>query len=214
MPQCLFRRISGFLAQKGKNYNGIVMTGKKLNHHKSMAPLPWIAERAASCTGSETVLDLACGAGRHGRCFLEYECTVTFCDIDVSKVVDLREASSATVMEADLEAQPWPFGASVTFDLVVVANYLWRPTLNALFQLVRPGGELLYQTFGVGNGRFGKPSNPDFLLKEGELLRLSAPNFEQVDYFHGEVDHPKPAIIQRLHARRSNRPYTTVTGPV
>ena len=53
-----------------------------------------------------------------------------------------------------------------------MTNYLYRPLMPALLDAIAPGGVLLYQTFMVGNERFGRPSNPDFLLKDGELLEL------------------------------------------
>ena len=63
---------------------------------------------------------------------------------------------------------------------------------------------ILYETFAVGNEKFGKPNNPNYLLKENELLNLKPDNFMVVDYFHGEVELPKPALIQRLAAIKKN----------
>ena len=63
---------------------------------------------------------------------------------------------------------------------------------------------LIYETFMLGNERFGKPSNPDFLLRPGELLEtfrdLTVKGFEE-----GEVGEPKPAMIQRLCAVRTGK---------
>ena len=54
----------------------------------------------------------------------------------------------------------------------------------------------------LGNERFGKPSNPQFLLRPGELLEafkdLTVKAFEE-----GPVSVPKPAMIQRLCAVRA-----------
>jgi len=70
---------------------------------------------------------------------------------------------------ADLEnGRPWPL-RDRRFDLVVVTNYLYRPIMQDIIGAVAPGGILLYETFAAGNERFGKPSNPDFLLRPGEL---------------------------------------------
>ena len=64
------------------------------------------------------------------------------------------------------------------FDLVLVTNYLHRPILPDIIGAVAPGGLLLYETFALGNERFGKPSNPDFLLRPGELAAAVAGHLE------------------------------------
>jgi hypothetical protein len=87
---------------------------------------------------------------------------------------------------------------------VVVTNYLHRPLMDALLASVAPGGVLIYETFAQGNGQFGKPSNPDFLLAPGELLdKVSrAGGWHVIAFEDGYVNTPKPAMIQRICARR------------
>ena len=85
---------------------------------------------------------------------------------------------------------------------MIVANYIYRQRLDDLFGLVRQGGYIAYETFATGNEAFGRPSNPDFLLKAGELAARLPDDFAILDYFHGRIDRPKPAIIQRLAAKR------------
>lgn len=125
------------------------------------------------------MLDVACGSGRSGRLFLGRGHPVTLVDRDVTGVADL--AGRAEIVAADLEAGPWPFGDRV-FAGVVVTCYLWRPLLPALVRAVAPGGVLLYETFAVGN--VGRPSNPDFLLRPGELLDAVAGVLEVRAYHH------------------------------
>ena len=75
-------------------------------------------------------------------------------DRDVDALRQLAaEAPGLTVIEADLEAAPWPLGDR-TFAAVVVTNYLHRPLLRHLADAVAPGGVLLYQTFRRGHERF------------------------------------------------------------
>jgi hypothetical protein len=86
---------------------------------------------------------------------------------------------------------------------VIVTNYLWRPILDDLVGLVAPGGWLLYETFAVGNERFGRPTNPDYLLRPGELLDLAARHsLRVVAYEDVEVDVPKRACVERIAASR------------
>jgi SAM-dependent methyltransferase len=159
---------------------------------------PWITRFGPRVTPQGAVLDLACGGGRHGRWFMQRGHPVTLVDRDLSGVLDLQ--SQATLIEADLEAQPWPLDHQ-TFAAVVVSNYLWRPLLPQIVAAVAPGGWLLYQTFAVGNERFGRPRNPDFLLQPGELLRACA-GLKIIAYEDDEVQSPRPAMIQRIAAHR------------
>ncbi len=110
----------------------------------------------------------------------------------------------ARFIQADLEdGAPWPLPGE-RFEGVVVTNYLYRPLLPTILGALKPGGVLIYETFMAGNERFGRPSNPEFLLQPRELLQafkgLTVQGFEE-----GEVAEPKPAMIQRLCAVRAGR---------
>lgn len=109
------------------------------------------------------------------------------------------------VLTCDLEDGGIPAFLSQPFAAVVVTNYLHRPLLPALRAAVAPGGLLIYETFAQGNERFGKPSNPDFLLRPGELLEgLGA--LRVLAYEDLVVEDPRPAAIQRICAARAATP--------
>lgn len=135
----------------------------------SSVPSPWVVRFAPLVATGGHVLDLACGGGRHGRLFLQRGHRVTFLDRDLSGVADLRDNTEAELIEADIENGPWPL-AGRQFDAVVVTNYLWRPLKPLIAATLAPKSVLIYETFMAGNERFGKPSNPDFLLQPHELL--------------------------------------------
>jgi rhodanese-related sulfurtransferase len=59
-----------------------------------------------------------------------------------------------------------------TYDLIVVFNYLHRPVLRDIKDGVVPGGAVVYQTYTLDQVRFGRPKNPDHLLKPNELKEL------------------------------------------
>jgi SAM-dependent methyltransferase len=148
------------------------------------------------------VLDVAAGTGRHALLFARAGHFVTAVDRNTAPLRELALAHPRmTVVEADLEGAPWPF-AGRTFAAVVVANYLWRPLLPQLVGSVAPGGVLLYETFAVGHERFGRPRNPDFLLRPGELLDAVRGELEVREYAHGEAGEPPNAVRQRLCAVR------------
>ena len=83
-----------------------------------------------------------------------------------------------------------------------MVNFLFRPLLPTLISSVAPGGLLLYDTFAVGNEAFGRPNNPDFLLQAGELKAVVAEELSILNYFHGPLERPKPAMKQQICARR------------
>ncbi len=164
----------------------------------------WVARFAPLAPPGE-VLDLACGTGRHARLFAALGHPVLALDRDAAA---LEQAGGAgiTPLQFDLEdgAQPWPFQAG-RFAAVVVANYLHRPLLRALAASLAPNGVLIYETFAVGNEAFGRPSNPDFLLQEGELLALAADAGLAVvgyeaGFSAGSGATAKPSMVQRLCA--------------
>jgi len=180
------------------------MTARKSNKsepHGPSTPSDWVVRFAPLVKSGGSVLDLAAGRGRHARNFLERGNTVVALDRDVSRMADM--ADRAEVIEADLEdGSPWPLGAR-RFDAVVVANYLYRPIFTDIRDALAPDGVLIYETFGAGNEAYGKPSNPDFLLKPGELLDLARGTLEVVAYECGLIERSAgPAVIQRICARK------------
>jgi hypothetical protein len=161
-------------------------------------PSLWIRRFVALARPSGEALDVAAGAGRHSRLLLSQGMSVTALDLDPDQQPD---APGLTKIRADLESgQPWPLG-SRRFDLVIVTNYLHRPILPDIVAAVGPAGLLLYETFGMGNERFGKPSNPDFLLRPGELAMAVAGRLEILAVEELDLGPPRPAVIQHIAAR-------------
>lgn len=157
-----------------------------------LPPSAWV-RRWAPRVVAGTVLDLACGAGRHSRLFVERGLRAVAVDREAQDIPGTR------FIQADLESgNPWPLPGE-RFQAVVVTNYLHRPLFPQLVEALAPGGLLIYETFMLGNERHGKPSNPDFLLRPGELLDafrgLAVLGFEE-----GFAATPKPSMIQRLCA--------------
>jgi SAM-dependent methyltransferase len=166
-------------------------------------PSGWIERFGPDVTPPGPVLDVACGAGRHSRWFASRGYDVVAVDRDLGGVHDLVDAPDVELIETDLEdGSPFP-GAARSFGAVIVTNYLWRPILDGIADAVAEGGWLLYETFAVGNERFGRPTNPDFLLRRNELLDLARHHdLVVVAYEHVEVGSPRTAVVQRIAAVR------------
>jgi SAM-dependent methyltransferase len=146
------------------------------------------------------VLDLASGSGRHARLLAGLGHEVTAVDRDAGSLAAVADLPRVRALRSDLEdGGPWPF-AGTRFAAIVVTNYLHRPLFPAIRDALAPGGVLIYETFMLGNERFGKPSNADFLLRAGELWTVFGASLEVRAYEQGFQRSPKPAMIQRLCA--------------
>ncbi len=163
-------------------------------------PSDWVVRFAPLIRAGGAVLDVAAGGGRHARFCADNGFSVVAVDRNVAA---LAEDARIETVEADLEdGSPWPLGER-RFDGIVVTNYLHRLLFPDLASALAAGGVLLYETFAVGNEAYGRPANPDFLLKDGELLAAFPAELRIVAYEAGYVERPAPAVVQRVAAVRS-----------
>jgi len=161
-------------------------------------PSPWVRRWAPRIPPGK-VLDLASGPGRHARLLLELGFDVVAVDRDPQDIPGCR------FKQADLEdGGPWPFPGE-RFQGIVATNYLHRPLFPHLLGALAPGGVLIYETFMLGNERYGRPSNPEFLLGPGELLQILRGQvilgFEE-GFCAASSHGPKPSMIQRVCAAK------------
>jgi len=169
-----------------------------MDPHLETAPSAWVERWASWIRPGGAVLDVAAGAGRHARFLARLGFEVDAVDRDAAL---FGEAVPGVILrEADIEAGPWPY-AGRAFDAVVVTNYLHRPLMPVLVESIAAGGLLVYETFARGNERFGKPSNPAYLLEPGELIEAVRGRLRVIAYEDLVVDRPRPAALQRIAAR-------------
>jgi SAM-dependent methyltransferase len=183
--------------------------------HGTEAPSAWVQHWSHLVPAGGSVLDVACGHGRHLRWFAARGHPVT--GVDRSAEAIAAVAGVGRAVQADIENGPWPFTGE-RFDAVVVTNYLWRALLPTIVDCVAEGGVLIYETFAIGNESVGKPSRPDFLLQPGELLR-ACEGLHVVAYEDGFCDHPERFVrlttpcpraipwtpLGRMHDSRAHR---------
>ena len=168
--------------------------------HQQATPSAWVRRYAPLIPHPGPVVDLACGHGRHIRLLRSWGYHIVAVDRERQGVADLVDDDDIIFIVADLEAaDSWPLAAR-RFAGIVVTNYLQRPLFPHILAALSPGGILIYETFAVGNERYGKPSNPDFLLKPAELLDAFGSELTVIGYEHGKIAGPTPRIVQRICA--------------
>ena len=168
-----------------------------VNPHASPTASPWVQRWSHLVPTGASVLDVACGSGRHVHWFAQRGCVVTGVDRNSDALAPLSQV--ARTVAADIENAPWPLPGQ-RFDAVIVTNYLWRALLPTLTASLNPNGVLIYETFSTGNASVGKPSNPNFLFCTGELLQAAA-GLRVVAFEEGFLDAPA-RFVQRLVAVR------------
>ena len=174
--------------------------------HGSEPPSAWVRRWSPWVPTGASVLDVACGLGRHTRWFLARGhpvCAVDRSAAAIDAVRGLVTDGAGDRLEtrvADLETGPWPL-AGRRFDAVIVTNYLWRPLLPTIVGSVADSGVLIYETFAVGNETVGRPARAEFLLQPGELIAACA-GLRVLAYEDGYLDDP-PRFVQRIAAIRA-----------
>lgn len=179
-------------------------------------PSDWVTRFATLIRPGGKVLDLACGRGRHARFLAEQGFQVVAVDKDEEALATMAGIPGIRTVQADLENRPWPVFGEL-FTGIIVTNYLWRQLVPMMFSSLEVDGVLIQETFMLGHERFGKPSNPTFLLRPGELLETARQRLTVIAFEQGEVKHPRPAIMQRLCAVRGGvgqLPSATCAPPV
>lgn len=180
-------------------------------HGVGLAPSAWVTRCARLVRRGARVLDLACGGGRHACWLAGQGLRVVAVDRDADVLGGLAGVEGVDPRCLDLEAGDWPLKGE-RFDAVVVTNYLFRPRFDDLLDSLAPGGVLIYETFMVGNERFGRPARPEFLLRPGELLDRVREGFTVVAFEQGIVSRPREAAVQRVCAVKSSGALLALPG--
>jgi SAM-dependent methyltransferase len=164
------------------------------------APSPWVVRFAPLIAPGARVLDLACGEGRHARFLAGAGHPVLAVDRDAAALAALGTHPGVVTRQVDLEAGAWPL-AGERFAAIVVTRYLYRPILGALVAALDDDGILLYETFAAGNEAYGRPANPEFLLREDELLASFGGRLRVVAFEQGRVQGDgRACVLQRIAA--------------
>ena len=181
--------------------------------HELEMPSAWVVRWADRIAPGGRVLDVASGTGRHARWFAARGHGVDAVDRDAQALSTLRNVIGVRTVCADIENGEWPCERGC-YAGVVVANYLHRPLFPELLAALAPGGALIYETFARGQERYGRPSNPDFLLKPGELLEVVRGRLRVIAYEDLEVVLSSPIAPLPATAARDEAKSTAADAPI
>ena len=169
-------------------------------------PTTWIIEQIKLLAPKRKIqiLDFASGNGRNSIHLAGKNRSITAIDKDNMKLVQYDHFEHINTICFDLETnQNWPLKEKY-YDIIIVVNYLYRPKIKKLINLLKNGGNLFYETFSVGNKIYGSPKNPDFLLNNRELINLFSKKNEILSYFNGKVFEEKMSIKQRCLIKKTS----------
>lgn len=174
-----------------------------LSYHNHKGPAQLLVDYA--CLFKEppfkgAVLDLACGEGHNGLFLAEKGVKVVLADrsgeaLEQARGLVEKAAGDITLWPVDLEREGINPLDKRSFGGILVFRYLYRPLIPCIRKALTEMGILIYETFTAEQPRFGKPCNPEFLLKQGEL-RTWFEDWELIHYFEGIKQNPERAIAQ------------------
>lgn len=159
-------------------------------------PSAWVKRHASLIQPQGRVLDVAAGSGRNACWLAAQGWQVEAVDKDETALASMQGLVGIKMQVADIENGLWPYTGQ-EFDGIVVCRYLHRPLFPALMNSLSPTGILIYETFMLGHEAYGRPKNPDFLLRPNELLDVFAPSLIPVAFEQG-FDPLQQAVVQRI----------------
>ena len=177
-----------------------------LETKKKERPTNWIIEQIKLIAPKRKiqVLDFASGNGRNSIHLAEKDKIITAIDWDRQKLKEYENYNYINTICFDLETdEEWPL-KNEYYDIIIVVNYLYRPKIKKLINLLNNGGHLFYETFALGNEKYGSPKNPDYLLKDKELLNLFSKENEILSYFNGVLTEDKISVKQRCLIKKAS----------
>ena len=175
--------------------------------HSSLVTKYLATLKQVSADKQMSVLDLACGSGRNGLYLVDKSLPVTFADVNEKALAEVKLSLSGLNPNKQKLAQCWHVDfeqadstplQSKQYGAVMVFRYLHRPLFEQIKTTIQPGGLIIYETFTEQQAQFGRPKNPDFLLKPAELLEQFV-GWQILHSFEGVIDatnNTKQAIAQ------------------
>ena len=167
-----------------------------------MSPNPLLIRFASLLSAEDLegpILDLACGHGQDGLFLAGRGLPVILADKNREALAEARRSAEekgleVSFWEIDLETGVNPLKEEY-YRAILVFRYLHRPLVPCLKKAIKKGGLLIYETFTNEQPRYGRPLNPDHLLKPKELSDWFK-DWQVIHYFEGILENPKRAMAQ------------------
>ena len=161
-------------------------------HENSLEPAQFLIENVELLPKSR-VLDVAMGSGRNSIYLAKMGFNVESVDISpeaVNSALELARKAGVTIKAriADLEGDY--LIEKDAYEVIICFNYLQRSLISQIIDGLRKDGIVVYETFIIDQAQFGKPKNPDYLLKHNELLDMFR-DFRCLRYREGVVKGPR-----------------------
>ena len=164
----------------------------------------WIFNQIKSLKFKKKIklLDFASGNGRNCIPISKKNIDITAIDKDQEKLNKYKSFENINTICFDLETtEEWPLFREY-YDVIIVVNYLHRPKIKKLVNLLKKNGLLFYETFSLGNEKYGSPKNPNFLLKDKELLDIFGHELLPLSFYDGQLNNGRITIKQRASFKK------------
>jgi len=138
-------------------------------------------------------LDIAMGSGRNAVYLAKNGFDVEGVDISEEAVSAAVRAAKDDRVRIKVEIVNLEKGYQIKpafYDVIICFNYLQRSLIPQIKAGLKTPGMIVYETFIIDQPKFGKPRNPDFLLKHNELLDMFR-DFRCLRYREGVIENRK-----------------------
>ena len=162
---------------------------KKYTEKQTLLDLRPPSDKLVSIIGQIRVgpaLDLASGNGRHTIYLTKNGFEVDAVDISQISIDSLAKRLSeknlsekVNLIRSDLDDYTPP---TEHFDLIIMSNFLDRDLIERSKNALKSGGIFFVETYMDDPSNEKSDSNPDFLLKKGELINIFSDDFEILLY--------------------------------
>jgi 2-polyprenyl-3-methyl-5-hydroxy-6-metoxy-1,4-benzoquinol methylase len=139
------------------------------------------------------VLDVAMGSGRNAVYLAKLGFEVEGVDISAEAVDNAVTLARKNNIDLNAKVRDLEKNYQIekgAYDIIICFNYLQRSLMPQIKEGLRTGGMLVYETYLIDQPRFGKPRNPDYLLKHNELLEIFR-GFRCLRYREGIIENRK-----------------------
>jgi len=129
---------------------------------------------------TKQALDFACGNGRNSIYLAELGFYVDALDISDIALNNLNQNNIKNINTKQIDLDN--FNTDKKYDLIVKCNYLDRDAISTLINALNKNGLMVIETYMDHESNTKPNSNPDFLLKAGELKSFFNDQFEVLEY--------------------------------